>query len=56
MAIDVDRILDIATRLESSFDPGGNLPEDCESWAEKHMNIISELRGLAECELMGDDE
>jgi len=49
-------VLDLASRLESTFDPGGNLPEDCEEWAAQHQDVIQELRGLAECALMDDDE
>lgn len=54
--LDADVILELATKLEASFDPGGNLPDDCEEWAERHMDLIGELRGLAECALMGDDD
>jgi uncharacterized ParB-like nuclease family protein len=49
-------VLALASRLESTFDPGGNLPEDCEEWAEAHADVIHELRGLAECALMDKDE
>lgn len=48
-------VLNLAARLEQSFNPGGNLPEDCWAWAEEHENIIHELRGLAECALMEED-
>ena len=54
--IDADLALDIATELESAFDPGGNLPEDCEEWAEKCMDLIGKLRGAAECSLMEEPE
>jgi hypothetical protein len=49
-------VLALASRLESTFDPGGNLPEDCEEWADAHADVIAELRGLAECALMDTDE
>lgn len=51
-----DVMLDIACRLEATFDPGGNLPDDCAEWAEAHADVIAELRGMAECALMDDDE
>lgn len=54
--IDLDVVLDLATRLEATFDPGGTLPDDCEEWAAEHMDLIGKLRGLAECALMDDDE
>ncbi len=53
---DFDVILGIASKLEATFDPGGSLPDDCDEWAEQHMNIIGELRGFAECALMASDE
>lgn len=49
-------VLALCSRLEATFDPGGNLPDDCESWVAEHMNVIGELRGMAECALMDDDE
>lgn len=54
--IDPDVLLGIASELEATFDPGGTLPEDCEGWASRHMDVIGKLRGLAECTLMEDDE
>jgi hypothetical protein len=53
---DAEAVLALATELEATFDPGGNLPEDCAEWEEAHQNAIQKLRGLAECALMDDDE
>lgn len=46
-AEDYDRLVRkvhlIAEALQESFDPGGNLPEDCEEWAGRHCQLIDEL-------------
>jgi len=55
-SIDPDVVLCLASELEATFDPGGNLPDDCEEWATRHMDVIHKLRGLAECALMGEDD
>ena len=53
--LDPDVVLALCSKLEATFDPGGSLPEDCAEWAEAHMNAIYELRGMAECALLGEE-
>lgn len=37
------KFLDLLHKVRDSFDPGGNLPEDCAVWAEQHEHAISAL-------------
>lgn len=33
----------LSARLRETFDPGGNLPEDCAEWADAHEAALNDL-------------
>lgn len=43
-----DRLRAVVRQLRDTFDPGGNLPDDCEAWVERHSAAIEALLPLAE--------
>jgi len=41
-----DEQIELIARLRETFDPGGNLPEDCADWAREHDAAIDALEAL----------